>query len=627
MSPENDELPITLPEDRNETPSLLPELLRRLGLEKGQQGIPSQADLLADLKHPAWYVRATAVCALGRLGVLAPQADLLLALDDPHLSVRANAVLALSTLGERTPVERLIQVLQSDPEWQVRESAVLALASLGQLAREESRWAALHDPDGKVREAARGALAQSRPALWVGRSAQPEAAAKTHHSSSFLRTLPGMARQDKTLHAHSYQEVTMSEKDFSPGTTTSTGARGLLVEPQRRAKHPVRRVVGLSLTAAVLMLMLLSWALLAHTLRVGVHGSSVGAPGGSPTAGQSASQRFSGKTLFTYTPGTGTPDFGNLMTVGWSPEGNYISVSGLDVTLLNAANGKVVKNLNASSASVWASWSSDGTRLVSSSTVAQVWDVKTGQVLATFTPRSLLASTAHGGGPLARLSGGNMIYASAFSPDGKYVASAIDGNGIGYDVQVWNAATGASIRTLQVKANANYSDYITQVGWSHDGRYIAAASPNNGVIVWDASTGQHVYTKQGADLMAWAPQADLLATTANATGLVQVWQATTGTVQSSFQGQAGGNTVYALSWSPNGTYIAASGHNVRVWDVTTNKLFGTYTGHGNDPGLSISGLAWSPDSTKIASLGTGMHVTAPHTGYPLDAVKVWEVRG
>ncbi len=127
--------------------------------------------------------------------------------------------------------------------------------------------------------------------------------------------------------------------------------------------------------------------------------------------------------------------------------------------------------------------------------------------------------------------------------------------------------------------------------------------------------------------MAWAPQADLLATTANATGLIQVWQATTGTVQSSFQGQTGGNTVYALSWSPNGTYIAASGHNVRLWDMTTNKLFGTYTGHGNDSGLSIGGLAWSPDSTKIASLGTGMHETAPHTGYPLDAVKVWEVIG
>ncbi len=154
MSPENDELPITLPEDRNETPSLLPQLLRRLGLEKGQQGIPSQADLLADLKHPAWYVRAAAVRALGRLGALAPQADLLVALDDPHLSVRANAVLALSTLGERAPVERLIQVLQSDPEWQVRESAVLALASLGQLAWEESRLTALNDPDGNVREVA-----------------------------------------------------------------------------------------------------------------------------------------------------------------------------------------------------------------------------------------------------------------------------------------------------------------------------------------------------------------------------------------------------------------------------------------------------------------------------------------
>ncbi len=315
------------------------------------------------------------------------------------------------------------------------------------------------------------------------------------------------------------------------------------------------------------------------------------------------------------------------MSVGWSPAGNYISVSGIDFVLLNAANGKVARTLNSSSfASEWASWSADGKRLVSSSTVAQVWDVKTGRVLATFTPQSIAASTAHGGNPMAVLSGGNMIYASAFSPDGKYVASAIDGNGIGYDVQIWNAATGAYIRTLQVKANANFNDYITQVGWSYDGKYIAAASPNNGVIVWDASTGERIYTKQGAFVMAWAPRSDLLATAVNAHGLVEVWQATTGKVQFSFQGQTGSNnTVYALSWSPNGRYIAASGHNVRVWDVATNKLFGTYTGQGNDPNLYINGLAWSPDSTKIASLGTGMHITAPHHGYPLDAVKVWEV--
>ena len=625
MSPENDELPIIPHEDRNEMPSLLPDLLRRLSLEKGQQDTLSQAELLANLTHPEWQVRAAAVRDLGRLGALAPLESLLIALDDPHLSVRANAVLALSTLGERTPVERLIQALQSDSEWQVRESTVLALANLGQLAREEMRLAATNDPDGNVREAASLALAQFDPTVQADRSTSPEAAPKNHRDSSFLRALPGMPGQNNTVHPHRYQEDTMSNRSFSPASTTSRDARSLPGDPQR-PKRPIRRVVGLSITAAVLILMLLSWALLAHTLRVNGRGSSVGAPGSSPTAGQSVTRSFSGKTLFTYTPGRDNPDYGSLMSVGWSAEGKYISVSGFDITLLNAANGTVVKTLNASSfASEWASWSSNGKRLVSSSTVAQVWDVETGQVLATFTPQSIAASTAHGGNPMAVLSGGNMIYDSAFSPDGKYVASAIDGNGIGYDVQIWNAATGAYIRTLQVKANASVSDYITQVGWSHDGRYIAAASPNNGVIVWDASTGQRLYTKQGASVMAWAPQTDLLATTVNATGLVQIWQATTCKVQFSFQGQTGGNAVYALSWSPNGTYIAASGHNVRVWNATTNKLFGTYTGQGNDPALTINGLAWSPDSTKIASLGTGMHVTAPHTGYPLDAVKVWEV--
>jgi Tol biopolymer transport system component len=625
MSPENDELSVTLPGDSHERPSLLPELRRRLSLDQGQQGVVPQADLLADLKHPAWHVRAAAVRALGRLGALAPQADLLVALDDPHPSVRANAVLALSTLGERAPVERLVQALQNDTEWQVRESAVLALANLGQLVPEKSLSTALNDPDRHVREAASQALAQSSSALWAGRSAQPEAAANNQQAISFLRALPGMARQNTAFHASRYQEDTMSEKDVSPVTTTYISTRSSQLEPQRRVKHPMRRAVGLSLTAAVLILMLLSWAVLAHTLRGGTHGSSVGAGGSSPTTSQTVRQSFSGKTLFTYTPASDSPDSGSLMTVGWSPEGNFVSVSAFDVTLLNAANGKVVKVLGSSSGSVWASWSSDGKRLVSSNTSAQVWDVATGQVLATFTPQPIKVSTTHGGGPLARLSGGNVIYASAFSPDGKEVASAIDGNGIGYDVQIWNAATGAYIRTLQVKANANYNDYITQVGWSYDGKYIAAASPNNGVIVWDASTGQRIYTKQGAFAMTWAPRADLLATPVNATGLVQVWQATTGTVQTSFQGQTGGSTVYALSWSPNGTYIAVSGSNVRIWDVTTNKLFGTYSGHGSDPGLYINGLAWSPDSTKIASLGTGMHVTAPHTGYPLDAVKVWKV--
>ncbi len=42
---------------------------------------------------------------------------------------------------------------------------------------------------------------------------------------------------------------------------------------------------------------------------------------------------------------------------------------------------------------------------------------------------------------LAFLSGANAIAASAFSPDGKYIASAIDSNAAGVDVQIWNAAS------------------------------------------------------------------------------------------------------------------------------------------------------------------------------------------
>jgi WD40 repeat protein len=649
MSPENDELfpqlPANEPEKTNESPSLLPGLLQRLGLDEGQQVTRQVPQLLADLKHPAWYVRAAAVRALGER---APLEALFAALDDPHVSVRANAVLALSALGEQAPIERIAEKLLHDDEWQVRESAALALGKLGFHAPETPLLAALSDSDELVRHAARQALEDTHPDLLnLKAQARQEGPQVVQHvpladvlakSWDRMRLLfePGQS----TNSTHPYErEENMLDNNFSTETTSYTSGKNSLPDLSRQPRRPIRRIAGLSLAAAVVIAYLLTWTLLTHTLRPGSTQTGSAATTSitaTATLPEPATPNASlGKTLYVYPPkATGLTDGGSFASVGWSADGKYVSVSDMvDITLLDASNGHVIRTFgqNASS-SYWTSWSPSGEHLVASGQVAQIWDVQTGQVLATFTPQSAQASTTvHQGNPMARLSGGDMIYASAFSPDNKLVASAVDGVTYGYDVQIWNAATGAYMRTLQVVPNATASDYIDQIAWSPDGKYLAASSPSNGVYVWNTTTWQLAYTKRGVSGVTWSPQGDLIASVSHSQ--VQVWQATTGKVQFSFQGQAGTNSVSALAWSPNGQYIAASGQNVRIWSVANQKLVYVYnafvTAFGKKAQFDINSLAWAPDSSRLASMATGMDVLTSTgggdsgAGYPLNSVRVW----
>lgn len=615
------------------SPSRLPDLLRRLGLDQEhREDIPDLARVLADLDAVEWYRRAAAVRRLADFGEQAPLDALLKALNDLHVSVRANAVSALARLGTRAPVERLTEALLGDSDWQVRESAACALETLGARSPVEPLLAALHDPDSSVRSAVQRTLSHVYPDLPF--ADQPTASSERADSQEPVQqNLPPVrprlryvASPMDSANRHLYEkEESMPDNDFSPEISASTNDRKSVLEPPRRRKR-TWRVVSLSIAAAVVIINLLAWSILTHALRNGTPPSQVGTGASTPTSTSTHTTPAGspGKTIFVYPP-VGTPYAGDYMSIGWSSNGKYLALSGeVPIQILNASNGKMVNSFGQYSGSAWLSWAPHGTRLVVSSWDVQIWDAVTGKSLITYTPRGAQSSVqgAHGS-PLMQFSGGNIIYNSAWSPDGKLIASTVDGNAYGYNVQIWNASTGAYVRTLQLKASTSANDFITRVGWSFDGKYLAASSVNNSVTVWNAATGQRVYTKQGASVMDWAPNSDLLATSDSA-GQIQVWQAATGAVQFSFRGQDGA-PASSLAWSPNGQYIAVGGKDVHIWDVTHNKLFYVYTGHGNHQNFSVNGLAWSPDSTKIASMGVGIEITTPHTGIPLDSVRVWTV--
>jgi WD40 repeat protein/serine/threonine protein kinase/class 3 adenylate cyclase len=188
-----------------------------------------------------------------------------------------------------------------------------------------------------------------------------------------------------------------------------------------------------------------------------------------------------------------------------------------------------------------------------------------------------------------------------FSPDGSRLAterSRRDG------VTIWDAGAGAELKTFARPTNrvnaftfgANKNEIIT--AWENE------------VTAWNVNTGERLFTLTGqtnaVSELAYTSVRGLFGSL-DSKHFAKIWDRTTLKVVQTFSNYWG-----AITFSPDGNYVAASGDTIGIWDLRTGTEISTLTSFGP---WGASSLAFSPDSQRLVSAhGDG-------------TVKVWDFRG
>lgn len=205
---------------------------------------------------------------------------------------------------------------------------------------------------------------------------------------------------------------------------------------------------------------------------------------------------------------------------------------------------------------------------------------------------------------------GAQVSALAWSANGRFIASA------SHDrmVHVWNATNGTLLNPYK-----NHQRMVKAVAWSPDFRRVASAGLERHIQVWETVSSGGTLRFGGhtgaIEALAWSPHGRYIAS-ADDTGVVQVWDAQTGRTAQTYKGHK--DAVHALAWSPDSRYVASASDDetVQVWEALTGDVLVCYDEHEN----YVRAVSWSPDGAYLASgsWDDTVHVWSTMTTHPLQ---------
>ena len=184
------------------------------------------------------------------------------------------------------------------------------------------------------------------------------------------------------------------------------------------------------------------------------------------------------------------------------------------------------------------------------------------------------------------------VSAIAISADKRTLASGSEDE----SAKIWDLATGKALFTLK-----GHKQDVRALGFSADGKMLATGWQD--VKLWDVDTGKELAMlplHRGVITVVFSPDGRTLATESDGE-LVQLWNVETRQLKATLQNYLGSRTS-GLAFSRDGKLLATASETEpypklpKLWDAATGELLTTFEGQETRP----SCVAFSPDGTTLA---------------------------
>jgi serine/threonine protein kinase len=163
-------------------------------------------------------------------------------------------------------------------------------------------------------------------------------------------------------------------------------------------------------------------------------------------------------------------------------------------------------------------------------------------------------------------------------------------------IRVWNAQTGAMLRTIELDNGAATAFDVVE--------HQALTGHANGTTdLWDIDTGERISRFKRNDAAIWAVafagESGLFVTSSHDWSIAQ-WDVRSPAAPLAVA-EAHDGPVQAIAWSPRGLYVATGGADgmVKLWRAENLEQARTYRGHRD----AVGALTFSPDGKLLASAG------------------------